>query len=155
LLALTVSPVLCCLFLKNVQPRPDNILVRAIRGFYLWQLGWLLKLRWFALAGFVAVVVATGWVAAQVGREFMPELEEGNLYVRGTFPNNVSFDEASARTRELRRLLREYAEVEAIVPQVGRPDDGTDPCGYYNVEGLIILKPMKTWPVHPSLGRPR
>src|SRR5262249_9651972 len=36
-----------------------------------------------------------------------------------------------------------------------RPDDGTDPCGYYNVEGLIILKPMKTWPVHPSLGRPR
>ncbi|HTK76232.1 MAG TPA: efflux RND transporter permease subunit, partial [Gemmataceae bacterium] len=155
LLALTVSPVLCCLFLRRLKPVRDNFLVRFLRWAYLGQLTLLLKLRWLALVGFVGVLGVTGVVAANMGREFMPELEEGNLYIRGTFPINISFDEVGARSREVRRLLRNYPEVTAIVPQVGRPDDGTDPTGYYNVEIFVPLKPPKDWPVVAELGRPR
>src|SRR5207253_2041317 len=84
LLALTISPVLCVLFLRRVRPARDNFLVRGIRWLYLLQLRALLKLRWLALAGFLTVLAVTGVVAATMGREFMPELEEGNLWVRGT-----------------------------------------------------------------------
>ncbi len=155
LLALTISPVLCVLFLRRVKPARDNVLVRSIRWVYLGQLRILLKLRWLTLAAFVAVLVVTGLLAANMGREFMPELEEGNLYIRGTFPINIAFEEVGARSREVRRILRNYPEVTAIVPQIGRPDDGTDPTGYYNMEIFVPLKPFKDWPVVKELGRPR
>lgn len=155
LLALTVSPVLCMLLLKRLKPTRDNILVRVIKWGYLAQLRLLLRVRWVALASFLAVIMITGVVVAHMGREFMPELEEGNLYVRGTFPINISFDEISARTREVRRVLREFPEVDAIVPQIGRPDDGTDPTGYYNLEIFVPLRPAKSWPNAPGKRRPR
>jgi cobalt-zinc-cadmium resistance protein CzcA len=155
LLALTVSPVLCCLFLRHLEPVRDNFLVRFLRWGYLGQLTFLLKLRWLALIGFVVVLGGTGVVAANMGREFMPELEEGNLWVRGTFPINISFDEVGARSREVRRVLRAYPEVTVVVPAIGRPDDGTDPTGYYNMEIFVPLKRPKDWPVDPKLGRPR
>jgi len=155
LLALTVSPVLCCLFLRRLPPVRDNALVRFLRWAYLGQLMVLLKLRWLALLGFLLMLGVTGVVVANMGREFMPELEEGNLYIRGTFPINIAFDEVGARSREVRRLLRGYPEVTAIVPQVGRPDDGTDPTGYYNMEIFVPLKPPKDWPAVLELGRPR
>jgi cobalt-zinc-cadmium resistance protein CzcA len=155
LLALTVSPVLCVLALRRLKPTRENVLVRGLQWLYLRQLRVLLKFRWLTLAAFLAAVAVTGVVAAATGREFMPELEEGNFWVRGTFPINISFDEVGARCREVRRLLRNYPEVEVVVPAVGRPDDGTDPTGYYNVEIFVPLKPPKDWPVVPELGRPR
>jgi cobalt-zinc-cadmium resistance protein CzcA len=153
LLALTVSPVLCSLLLKRLKPARANLLVRTLRWFYLAQLRLLLKFRWLALLAFLAALAATGFVAVNMGREFMPELEEGNLWVRGTFPINISFDEVAARCREVRRLLRSYPQVEVVVPAIGRPEDGTDPTGYYNVEIFVPLKPFKTWPTDPALGR--
>src|SRR5262249_28803538 len=97
----------------------------------------------------------TAAVLPFLGREFMPELEEGNLWVRGTFPINVSLDEVATRVRVVRAIMRAYPEVEAIVPQIGRPDDGTDPTGFYNVEIFVPLKPAKDWPVPPGQTRPR
>src|SRR5262249_11324951 len=85
--------------------------------------------------------------APTLGREFMPELEEGNLYVRGTFPVNVSLDESADKARRARAIVRQYEEVELVASQVGRPDDGTDPTGFYNVEFSIPLKPEKDWPL--------
>src|SRR5262249_50430792 len=134
LLALTVTPVLCCLALKHLRPTPDNILVRSVRGFYLWQLDWMLRFRWVVVFVCVAAPAGAGLRGANVGWEFMPELEEGTLYLRGTSPISVSFDEVGRRTREARRILRQYPEVETVMAQIGRPDDGTDPTGYYNVE---------------------
>jgi cobalt-zinc-cadmium resistance protein CzcA len=155
LLALTISPVLCCLFLKNLKPTRDNLLVRWLQNLYVAQLRALLAFRWLALAGFLLLLAITGYTAAQMGREFMPELEEGNLYIRGTFPINISFDEVSARGREVRRFLRQFPEVEAIVPMIGRPDDGTDPTGYYNMEIFVPLKSPKDWPNPPGKTHPR
>src|SRR5262249_59926761 len=137
LLAMTVSPVLCVLLLKRLRPARDNLLVRAVRGFYVWQLRLALRFRWAVLCCFLALLGVTAVLAANMGREFMPELEEGNLYIRGTFPVNVSFDDVSARTKAVRQVFRKCPEVEVVVPQVGRPDDGTDPTGYYNVEMTV------------------
>src|SRR5262249_44949273 len=81
-----------------------------------------------------------------LGREFMPELEEGNVYIRGTFPVNISLPEAAEKAATARAILREYPEVELVQSQVGRPDDGTDPTGFYNAEFSIPLRPESEWP---------
>ncbi len=154
-LALSVSPVLCGLTMKRLKPKRDNILVRVVRGFYLVQLGLLLRLRWLVLAAFAAGLGFTGVTAANMGREFMPELEEGNLMVRGTLPVNVSFAEVGDRARVLRGVLRRFPEFAAVAATVGRPDDGTDPTGYYNIESFLPLRPQPLWPADPGRGRPR
>jgi cobalt-zinc-cadmium resistance protein CzcA len=154
-LALTVSPVLCLLLMKHLKPKPDNVLVRGLQWLFLLQLRFLLRVRWLALAGFVGVVAFTGVTAARMGREFMPELEEGNLMVRGTFPVNVSLAEVTEGARRLRRVLSRFPEFAVIVPTLGRPDDGTDPTGYYNCETFLPLRPEPEWPVDPGRGRPR
>ena len=154
-LALTVSPVLCLLLMKNLKPKRDNILVRSLQWLFLTQLRVLLSLRWLALAAFLGALVYTGVIAANMGREFMPELEEGNLMVRGTFPVNVALGEVTDRSRQLRRVFQRFPEFAVLVPTIGRPDDGTDPTGYYNVEAFIPLRPQAEWPVDPSRGRPR
>jgi cobalt-zinc-cadmium resistance protein CzcA len=139
-------------------PRPgeeENRLVRALDSLFLLQLRAVLKLRWAALALFAAVVCYTGVVAANMGREFMPELEEGSMMVRGTFPVNASLDEVAGRSRELREVFRGFPEFAVAVPSIGRPDDGTDPTGYYNVESYVPLRPEPEWPAVPAYGRPR
>ena len=155
ILALTVSPVLCLLLMKRLKPTRDNILVRALRWLFLTQLRALLWVRWLALAAFVGLLAYTGVMAANMGREFMPELEEGNLMVRGTFSVNVSLGEVTERSRQLRAVLQRFPEFAVIVPAIGRPDDGTDPTGYYNVETFLPLRPEPEWPVDPAHGRPR
>ncbi|HLJ95502.1 MAG TPA: efflux RND transporter permease subunit, partial [Gemmataceae bacterium] len=81
-----------------------------------------------------------------LGHEFMPELEEGNLWVRGTFPLNIALQEVSDKVRIARGIMRKYPEVATIVTQIGRPDDGTDPTGFYNVEFFVPLKSENEWP---------
>src|SRR5207248_8048327 len=79
LLAMTVSPVLCCLALRKLKPGRENVLVRGLQWLYLGQLWVVLRLRWVTVAAFAVLLVGTGIMAAHMGREFMPELEEGNL----------------------------------------------------------------------------
>ena len=84
----------------------------------------------------------------------MPELEEGNLWIRGEFPVNISLAGDVARVaKQARAIMRKYPEVETIVTQIGRPDDGTDTSGFYNAEFFVPLKPQKEWPaVKPREG---
>jgi cobalt-zinc-cadmium resistance protein CzcA len=145
-LALTLSPVLCRLFFQNLKPARDNFLVRGLKAGYLSNLRFCLKHRLLALGACAALLVATLLVLPFLGREFMPELEEGNLYIRGTFPVNIALDEAAAMTRRARAIMRGYPEVELVASQVGRPDDGTDPAGFYNVEFTVPLRPQSDWP---------
>src|SRR5205085_1574564 len=125
-----VSPVLCLLLMRHLEPKPDNRLVRGLQWFFARQLEILLRLRGLVLVLFVALLCFTGVTAARMGREFMPELEEGALMIRGTFPVNASLAEVNDWTRDLRALLRTFPELAVIVPIIGRPDDGTDPTGY-------------------------
>jgi cobalt-zinc-cadmium resistance protein CzcA len=155
LLAVTLSPVLCLLLFKRLEPGRPNFLVRGLNAFFMWQLRLALWLPWPGLIAIVVFVCVTGWVAGNMGREFMPELEEGNLWVRGTFPINISFAEVGARAKEVRRVLKQYPEVAAIAPFTGRDDGGTDPTGYYNLEIFMPLRPESEWPVDPARGRAR
>ncbi len=153
LLALTVAPVLCFLFFKNLKPAPDNWLVRWLKRSYLHQLERCLNHRVVTLTLFGSLTAVTVGILPFLGREFMPELEEGNLYIRGTFPVNASLEEVADKTRRARAILRAYPEVALVASQVGRPDDGTDPTGFYNAEFSIPLHPDKHWPaVVPRTG---
>jgi heavy metal efflux system protein len=155
LLALTLSPVLCLVFFRTLKPAKDNFLVRWLKGFYLWQLDRCLDHRWAALGCFGLLFLATAAALPGLGREFMPELEEGNFWIRGVFPVNVSLEEMADKVRVVRSIMRKYPEVETIVPQVGRPDDGTDPTSFYNLEIFVPLKPFDRWPTPPGHVRPR
>jgi cobalt-zinc-cadmium resistance protein CzcA len=153
LLALTVAPVLCRLLYKNLKPARENFLVRWLKAGYLRQLERCLNHRWLTLAVFGLLLVVSLAAVPFLGREFMPELEEGNLWIRGTFPVNIALDEVSEKVRMARAVLSHSPEVETIVTQVGRPDDGTDPTGFYNAEFFVPLKPEKEWPaLRPQEG---
>ncbi|AMV20522.1 efflux RND transporter permease subunit [Planctomyces sp. SH-PL14] len=154
-LSLTVSPVLCFLILRNVKPKPDNFVVRSIDWLYRVQLQGLLATRWLVAAGFLAAVVATGATAATMGREFMPELEEGGLLVRGTFPVNISFDEVVRHGTEFRRFIQSFSEIRVIPTTVGRPNDGMDTGGYYLLQANLPLRAQEEWPVDKTRGRRR
>ena len=81
-----------------------------------------------------------------LGREFMPALEEGNLWIRGTAPLNTSLERHTEISQKARAIMATYPEVESIVNQLGRPDDATDTDGYYNSEYFVPLRPEKDWP---------
>src|SRR5262249_25898102 len=109
--------------------------------------------RWLALAFFLALIAFTGlYVLPRTGREFMPELEEGNLWIRATYPLNISLDEVARRADRSRDIIQTYPEAESAVQQIGRPDDGTDPTGFYNVEIFVPLRPEKDWPALKERG---
>jgi cobalt-zinc-cadmium resistance protein CzcA len=150
LLAMLLSPVLCLFFFRHFRPVRDNFLVRWLKTSYLRQLRICLKRRWATLAVMGSLLAATACLTPFVGREFMPELEEGNLWIRGDFPVNISLDETSAKARTARSIMKKYPEVDTIVTQLGRPDDGTDTSGFYNVEFFVNLKPQKDWPAVKS-----
>jgi cobalt-zinc-cadmium resistance protein CzcA len=145
-LALTLAPVLCCLFLKNLKPAKDNFLVRFLKTRYLWQLNVCLKYRWATLVIMAVLMGGTLFLLPHVGREFMPELEEGNLWITAMFPLNMSMERVAEDIDKARAIIAAYPEVEVLVPSIGRPDDGTDPTGYYRVEIFAPLKPKKEWP---------
>ncbi len=156
LLAMLLSPVLCLFFFRRFRPVRDNFLVRWLKTSYLRQLRVCLNYRWATLAVMVSLLVATACLAPCIGREFMPELEEGNLWIRGDFPVNISLDETSAKVRTARAIMKTYPEVDTIVTQLGRPDDGTDESGFFNVEFFVNVKPQKDWPaVKPRTGLAR
>src|SRR5262249_44944960 len=138
-LALTLAPVLCLLLFRHLGPTRDNFLVRFLKRRYLWQLNLCLRFRWLTLGVMAALLVFTATLVPQLGGEFMPELEEGNLWIRGTFPVNISLEEASEKAQIAREIMRGFDEVELVVSQTGRPDDGTDPTGFYNVEFNVPL----------------
>lgn len=155
LLALTLSPVLCVLLFKNLRTARDNVLVRGLKRIYLWQLDVALKYRVLSLGLFAALVLGTAALLPGLGREFMPELEEGNVYLRGTFRINTSLENVNEKVRSLRAILRGYPEIALVVTQIGRPDDGTDPGGLYNVESFAPLRPRHDWPTPPGRDGPR
>ena len=146
LLTVTLSPVLCTLLLKNVRVKPDNFLVRTLKRIALAFLGVCLRWR-VAFLGVVGLLVAgTIAVLPFLGSEFMPQLEEGNLWIRGNFPVTMSLDEVTHKCQLAREIMRGYPEIELVTTEIGRPDDGTDPSGQYNTQYFVPLKPFGSWP---------
>lgn len=155
LLAVLVSPVLCVFFFRNLKPARDNLLVRFIKTLYMKNLDWTLRFRYGMVAVFALLLLGTAATLPFLGREFMPELEEGNLVVRGTFPVDIALEETAEQAALVRSIIGSFPEVKMVTSQVGRPDDGTDPTGFYNMECFVPLRQPAQWPVIASFGRPR
>jgi cobalt-zinc-cadmium resistance protein CzcA len=153
LLAVTLAPALCLLLFRTFKPVPENFLVRFLKQRYLWQVERCLRYRWLTVVVMGAIMVATVCLVPFLGHEFMPQLEEGNLWIRGTFPLNIALERSSTDARQARDIMSTYPEVETVVNQIGRPDDGTDTDGFYNHEFFVPLRPQKDWPaVVPQKG---
>ncbi len=145
-LALMLSPVLCLLLFKNLQPAGDNFFVRFIKHTYLKPLMLCLKHRWLTVLFFASAFAGTLCLLPLLGQEFMPELEEGNLWIRDTCPLNTTLERQAAISKEARAIMASYPEVVNVVNQIGRTDDGTDTDGYYNSEFFVPLRNEKDWP---------
>ena len=120
LMAFTLAPVLCSLFLNGVVKEEDTRFVGAIRRTYLAVLRWALNHNLKVIGVSLLLLVMAFGAMQFVGGEFMPALEEGNLWVRATMPVDISFDEAARLTGEIRQMFRESPEVVTIVSQLGQ-----------------------------------
>jgi cobalt-zinc-cadmium resistance protein CzcA len=152
-LAMTLTPVLAMLLFKNFKPVKENILVRGLKFRYLRNLELCLRFPKTTCVLMAILISGTACLIPQLGREFMPELEEGNIWLRGIGPLNMSLDHQVAIAKQARAILAKYPEVDSIVTQSGRPDDGTDTEGYYSGEYFIPLRAQKDWPkLAPQTG---
>ncbi|GLS42331.1 efflux RND transporter permease subunit [Methylobacterium brachythecii] len=141
----TVSPALSALILpKHVEER-DTLIVRAMRFGHVIVLRMALNHKILALGITLAVLAASGIAGKTLGLEFLPKLEEGNLYIRGTMPGSISLEAGNAYVEKIRGIVREVPEVVTVLSHQGRPSDGTDATGFFNVEILAPLKPIDEW----------
>jgi cobalt-zinc-cadmium resistance protein CzcA len=142
----TVSPALSSLLLPAVVEETETFLVRRLRSVYrpLLRFGVANKALTMIFAG--ALFLGAGLAVRSLGLEFLPKLEEGNLWIRATMPASVSLDGGNYYVNGMRRVIRSYPEVVTAVSQQGRPDDGTDATGFFNAEFFVPLKPENEWP---------
>src|SRR6059036_3283610 len=145
LMAFTLAPVLCMLLLEGPIRQEDTLLVRVAQRQYLRFLRWALGNQVSVVSAATVLLVCALATVPLLGGEFMPALEEGNLWVRATMPVDISFEQASRLATEIRSIFRRLPEVSRVVSQLGRPDDGTDPTSFFNAEFLVNLKPRKEW----------
>jgi cobalt-zinc-cadmium resistance protein CzcA len=146
LMALLVAPVLCYLLLRRglKQASATGPMERLKRG-YRNVLAWTISNPLPALVAACGLFAVSILVLPQLGTEFLPHLDEGNLWIRATLPNTISYTEASRIVPKVRAIMAKYQPVRLVVSQSGRPDDGTDATGFYNAEFLVDLKPYDQW----------
>ncbi len=153
ILTLTLVPVLCAFWFKKGVHERDNKPFNWVRDKYAVQLEWCLNRPKTTMIGATLIFAATLLLVPLIGGEFMPHLDEGALWVRATMPYTVSFETASNFSPQVRNILLKYPMVTEVGSELGRPDDGTDPTGFFNDEFYVGLKPYndaswKTGSVH-------
>ncbi|MFY9584149.1 MAG: CusA/CzcA family heavy metal efflux RND transporter [Candidatus Acidiferrales bacterium] len=146
LIALVFAPVLASFGGRPAEAKKgETRVVHWLTGHYWRMLPWVLEHRRSVLIAAGGVLVGTALLLSFLGGEFMPKLEEGNLWVRATLPQDVSFESAKQLANQIRQILRSYAVVTHVVSQLGRPDDGTDVTTFNNLEFFVQLQPMDRW----------
>jgi cobalt-zinc-cadmium resistance protein CzcA len=138
--ALVVLPVLCSFLLRGKIKEPKFSLFEPVRRGYGVLLRWCLRNRAVSMVILLSIFAASLLLIPLIGAEFMPHLDEGALWMRATAPYTVSFDEASKLSPQIRDILRSFPQVTTVANELGRPDDGTDPTGFFNNEFFIGLK---------------
>ncbi len=146
----TITPALCALMLPDDLKEEDTFLVRGLRRIYTPAVEFALANRVITLGGMAALLLVTVLAAGSLGTEFLPHLEEGNFWIRATMPGSISLEEGDGYVNRMRAVIKSYPEVQTVVSQHGRPDDGTDATGFFNAEFFVPLKPFGTWPGHIS-----
>jgi cobalt-zinc-cadmium resistance protein CzcA len=145
LIALTLLPVLCAWVLRRGVRERRNFIFEKVRQIYTLGLDACLKHPWVATIASVIIFAASLLLIPSIGAEFMPHLDEGSLWVRATMPSTISFEAASKISPQIRAVLRSFPQVTVVTSELGRPDDGTDPTGFFNDEFFVGLKPYDQW----------
>ncbi|MGH9567029.1 MAG: efflux RND transporter permease subunit, partial [Candidatus Angelobacter sp.] len=141
LLTLTLVPVLASYMFRSGVRETRNRAFEWIKKIYTWQLDWCLDHRALTLLIALLIFAATLMLVPFIGGEFMPHLDEGAIWVRATMPYTISFEQSSAIVPQIRNILISYPQVTEVGSEHGRPDDGTDPTGFFNAEFYVGLKP--------------
>jgi cobalt-zinc-cadmium resistance protein CzcA len=141
----TVSPVLAAMLLPDKVGHSETMIVRAISRFYGRVRDVVLARRRATLAAGAAVGAAAILAGGSIGLEFLPKLEEGNMWIRAVMPASISLEAGNDYANRMRKLIKGFPEAETVISQHGRPDDGTDSTGFFNAEFFVPLKPMDRW----------
>jgi cobalt-zinc-cadmium resistance protein CzcA len=144
-LSLTLVPLLAATLLRKKLPEEDNRLVRAAKRLYEPALDRALKNPRKILIGALLALAGSLLLVPRLGTEFLPELNEGAIWVNLTLPTSVSVSEAQALTARVRSAIRSVPEVATVTSKSGRPEDGTDPKLINMAELLVDLKPEAEW----------
>ncbi|RTL61943.1 MAG: efflux RND transporter permease subunit [Hyphomicrobiales bacterium] len=140
-----VSPALSALMLPSQVSEHETFAVRWLHALYMPMLRLAVNNRALTLSMFAGLLVATGIALRFMGLEFLPKLEEGNLWIRATMPSTISLEEGNTYVNRMRELIDKVPEIDTVVSQHGRPDDGTDAAGFFNAEFFAPLKPPTQW----------
>jgi cobalt-zinc-cadmium resistance protein CzcA len=147
LITLTLVPVLASYWFRKGVKEKENRFFNSVRDWYGHRLRWCLDHPTITLLIATVIFSATLLLIPFIGGEFLPHLDEGALWVRATMPYTISFEEAAKFAPEVRKILNQYPMVTVVGSELGRPDDGTDPTGFFNCEFYVGLKPYadKAW----------
>ncbi|MBV8774187.1 MAG: efflux RND transporter permease subunit [Deltaproteobacteria bacterium] len=146
LLAVTLTPVLSSFLLRKGMREPHNAVWESLHRFYHNLFVRILRWPRFTLALIGLVMVGGLLQFSRVGGEFLPKLEEGNIWARTTLPLTVSLSYSDRIANQARPIFMTFPEVKTVVSQVGRPDDGSDTTGFFNIEFFVDLKDQSQWP---------
>ena len=142
---LTLVPVLSSMLLKKEVREKHNPFLAWINRKSIGIFDWF-HARKKRTITFATLVAAVGiWCFTLLGSEFLPQLNEGSIYIRATLPQSISLDESVTLANQMRRKLAAYPEVRQVLSQTGRPNDGTDATGFYNIEFHVDIYPEKEW----------
>src|ERR1035437_4496375 len=145
LLSLTLVPLLCYWMLRKNLPERENWLVRWCKGVYKPTLVWAIGHKKIVIGAAFAALVASLAVVPRLGTEFLPELNEGSIWINVPLPSSVSVTEAQSENAKFRAAIAKVPEVSSVMSKAGRPEDGTDPKLVNMAEFLVDLKPEAEW----------
>jgi len=145
ILTLTLVPLLCSILLKKNVREKHNPFVEGLTSGVMYMFSFVYQRKRIVLI-MAALIVGIGLFSFKfLGSEFLPELDEGAIYIRATCPLSVSLEDATSLANKMRRIIRNFPEVKQVMSQTGRPNDGTDATGFYNVEFHVDIYPKKQW----------
>jgi cobalt-zinc-cadmium resistance protein CzcA len=145
IVTLVLLPVLCFWVMRNGVTERRNRALEAVHDAYAKGLDGALARPWKTTLACAAMLAASLLLIPRIGAEFMPHLDEGALWVRATMPYTISLDESAKIAPQVRSILASFPEVTTVASELGRPDDGTDATGFFNVEFYVGLKPYSQW----------
>ncbi|MCF6407529.1 CusA/CzcA family heavy metal efflux RND transporter [Chitinophaga filiformis] len=144
-LTLTLIPLLSSILLRKNVREKHNIFVEGITNGVMKLFSRTYRYKRITLIIATALVAVGLFMFRFLGTEFLPELDEGAIYIRATCPLSVSLDESKVLANKMRRIILAFPEVKQVMSQTGRPNDGTDATGFYNIEFHVDIYPKKQW----------
>jgi cobalt-zinc-cadmium resistance protein CzcA len=149
----TITPALSALLLPDRVEEAQTAFMQALLRTYTPTLEFAVRNKTWTLAAAAVLLVVAAVTVRFLGLEFLPKLEEGNLWIRATLPSTISLEEGNGYVNRMRAVIGSFPEVENVVSQHGRPDDGTDATGFFNAEFFAPLKPASQW--RPGMDKDR